>query len=122
MGPGAKIHAYIHTYTHTYIYTYIHVCMYACMYVCMYVCVYINTSILVVLLFDKQEGNSLSLRGELPRRKSVRWESVHCSQGFLPRILTDTVYSSLKTPLFSRARVGSASEYSNLEETLYKSP
>jgi len=80
----------------------------------MHVC---NTSILVVLLFDKPEGNSPSLRGEFPRRQSVRGK---CQ--LLPMILTDTVYSSLKTPLFNRARVGRASEYSNLEETLYKSP
>src|SRR6218665_1057802 len=32
------------------------------------------------------------------------------SQTLLPRILSDTFYSSLKTLLFSRARVGSASE------------
>src|SRR6218665_1837628 len=32
------------------------------------------------------------------------------SQRLLPRILSDTFYSSLKTLLFSRARVGSASE------------
>src|SRR6218665_3852371 len=32
------------------------------------------------------------------------------SQRLLPRILSDTFYSSLKTLLFSRARIGSASE------------
>src|SRR6218665_991678 len=52
------------------------------MYVCMYVCMYVNTSILVVLLFDKPE-ESLLVWGELPRRESVRGESVHCAQGFL---------------------------------------
>src|SRR6218665_3814015 len=38
------------------------------------------------------------------------WNGLPLSQRFLPRILSDTFYSSLKTLLFSRARVGSASE------------
>src|SRR6218665_2576343 len=38
------------------------------------------------------------------------WNWLPLSQRLLPRILSDTFYSSLKTLLFSRARVGSASE------------
>src|SRR6218665_3632567 len=38
------------------------------------------------------------------------WNRLPLSQRLLPRILSDTFYSSLKTLLFSRARVGSASE------------
>src|SRR6218665_2326958 len=38
------------------------------------------------------------------------WNGLPLSQRLLPRILSDTFYSSLKTLLFSRARVGSASE------------
>src|SRR6218665_2644701 len=38
------------------------------------------------------------------------WNGLPLSQGLLPRILSDTFYSSLKTLLFSRARVGRASE------------
>src|SRR6218665_1180193 len=38
------------------------------------------------------------------------WNGLPLSQILLPRILSDTFYSSLKTLLFSRARVGSASE------------
>src|SRR6218665_2816005 len=38
------------------------------------------------------------------------WNWLHLSQRFFPRILCDTFYSSLKTLLFSHARVGSASE------------
>src|SRR6218665_2727101 len=38
------------------------------------------------------------------------WSGIPLSQRLLPRILSDTFYSSLKTLLFSRARVGSASE------------
>src|SRR6218665_393151 len=38
------------------------------------------------------------------------WNGLPLSQRLLPRILSDTLYSSLKTLLFSRARVGSASE------------
>src|SRR6218665_914733 len=38
------------------------------------------------------------------------WNGLPLSQRLLPRILTDTFYSSLKTLLFSRPRVGSASE------------
>src|SRR6218665_2700068 len=37
------------------------------------------------------------------------WNGLPLSQRLLPRILSDTFYSSLKTLLFSRARVGSAS-------------
>src|SRR6218665_116922 len=40
---------------------------------------------------------------------SVR-NGLHLVQRVLPRILPNTFYSSLKTLLFSRARVGSASE------------
>src|SRR6218665_1571688 len=36
------------------------------------------------------------------------WNGLPLSQRLLPRILSDTFYSSLKTLLFSRARVGSA--------------
>src|SRR6218665_2009224 len=39
----------------------------------------------------------------------------------LLRVHSDAFYSSLKTALFSHARVGSSSEYSNLEEAPYKS-
>src|SRR6218665_2480860 len=35
------------------------------------------------------------------------WNGLPLSQRLLPRILSDTFYSSLKTLLFSRARVGS---------------
>src|SRR6218665_1967069 len=54
-----------------------------------------------------------------PRPVHSRWLVPLCggwslwlplSQRLLPRILSDTFYSSLKTLLFSRARVGSASE------------
>src|SRR6218665_3041140 len=38
------------------------------------------------------------------------WNGLPLSQRLLRRILSDTFYSSLKTLLFSRARVGSASE------------
>src|SRR6218665_845006 len=38
------------------------------------------------------------------------WNGLPLAQRLLPRILSDTFYSSLKTLLFSRARVGSASE------------
>src|SRR6218665_1802984 len=38
------------------------------------------------------------------------WNGLPLSQRLLPRILSDTFYSSLKTFLFSRARVRSASE------------
>src|SRR6218665_2350516 len=38
------------------------------------------------------------------------WNGLPLSQRLLPRILSDTFYSSLKTLLFSRARVGSAFE------------
>src|SRR6218665_2342675 len=38
------------------------------------------------------------------------WNRLPLSQRLLPRILSDTFYSTLKTLLFSRARVGSASE------------
>src|SRR6218665_2870836 len=38
------------------------------------------------------------------------WNGLPLSQRLLPRILSDTFYSRLKTLLFSRARVGSASE------------
>src|SRR6218665_1604529 len=38
------------------------------------------------------------------------WNGLSLSQRLLPRILSHTFYSSLKTLLFSRARVGSASE------------
>src|SRR6218665_1687245 len=38
------------------------------------------------------------------------WNGLPLSQRLPPRILSDTFYSSLKTLLFSRARVGSASE------------
>src|SRR6218665_3909130 len=38
------------------------------------------------------------------------WNGLPLSQTLLSRILSDTFYSSLKTLLFSRARVGSASE------------
>src|SRR6218665_926342 len=38
------------------------------------------------------------------------WNGLPLSQRLLPRILSDTFYSSLKTLLFSRARVGSAAE------------
>src|SRR6218665_859020 len=38
------------------------------------------------------------------------WNGLPLSQRLLPRILSDTFYSSLKTLLFSRARVVSASE------------
>src|SRR6218665_3999741 len=38
------------------------------------------------------------------------WNGLPLSQRLFPRILSDTLYSSLKTLLFSRARVGSASE------------
>jgi len=38
------------------------------------------------------------------------WNGLPLSQRLLSRILSDTFYSSLKTLLFSRARVGSASE------------
>src|SRR6218665_712665 len=48
----------------------------------MYACMHVNTSILVVLLFDKPGGNYPSLGGTV-RGEYVRWESVHCSQGFL---------------------------------------
>ena len=53
-----------------------YVCMYACMYVCNYVCMHINTSILVVLLFDKPEGNSPSLMGEFPSEYSFYYIKV----------------------------------------------
>src|SRR6218665_1210538 len=51
-----------------------------------------------------------------PRPVHSRWLVPLCGMGFrcrkrlLPRILSDTFYSSLKTLLFSRAIVGSASE------------
>src|SRR6218665_4137293 len=52
-----------------------------------------------------------------PRPMHSRWLALlqcgmgfHLSQRLIPRILSDTLYSSLKTLLFSRARVGSASE------------
>src|SRR6218665_2231047 len=38
------------------------------------------------------------------------WNGLPLLQRLLPRILSDTFYSGLKTLLFSRARVGSASE------------
>src|SRR6218665_2786259 len=38
------------------------------------------------------------------------WNGLQLSQRLIPRILSDTFYSNLKTLLFSRARVGSASE------------
>src|SRR6218665_1431486 len=38
------------------------------------------------------------------------WNGLPLSQRLLPRILSDTFYSSLKTLLFSRARIGSDSE------------
>src|SRR6218665_120046 len=38
------------------------------------------------------------------------WNGLSLSQRLLPRILSDTFYSSLKTLPFSHARVGSASE------------
>src|SRR6218665_2372836 len=38
------------------------------------------------------------------------WNGLRLSQRLLPRILSYRFYSSLKTVLFSRARVGSASE------------
>src|SRR6218665_1666909 len=38
------------------------------------------------------------------------WNGHPLAQRLHPRILSDTFYSSLKTLLFSRARVGSASE------------
>src|SRR6218665_86470 len=38
------------------------------------------------------------------------WNGLPLSQRLLPRILSDTFYSSLKTLLFNRASVGSASE------------
>src|SRR6218665_3601727 len=38
------------------------------------------------------------------------WNGLPLAQRLLPRILSDTFYSSLKTLLFSRARAGSASE------------
>ena len=38
------------------------------------------------------------------------WNGLPLSQRLLPRMLSDTFYSSLRTLLFSRARVGSASE------------
>src|SRR6218665_159816 len=34
------------------------------------------------------------------------WNGLPLSQGLLPRVLSDTFYSSLKTVLFSHARVG----------------
>src|SRR6218665_2364170 len=100
---------YMYTCVHVCMYVCMYVCMHACMHVCMYVCKHFN---LVVLLFDKPE-ETLLVWGVIAQ------EGI-CPVGkcpLLPRILTDTFYSSLKTPLFSRARVGSASEYSNFEET-----
>src|SRR6218665_2036722 len=38
------------------------------------------------------------------------WNGLPLSQRLLPRILSDTFYSSLKTLLFTHARVGNASE------------
>src|SRR6218665_158648 len=38
------------------------------------------------------------------------WDGLPLSQRLLPRILSNTFYSSLKTLIFSHARVGSASE------------
>src|SRR6218665_515601 len=38
------------------------------------------------------------------------WNGLPLAQQFLPRILSNTFYSSLKTLLFSRARVGRTSE------------
>ena len=48
------------------------------------------------------------------------WNGLPLAQRLLPRILSDTFYSSLKTVHFSRESVGSASEVlsSNLEEAL----
>ena len=61
-----------------------------------------------------------------PRPVHSRWLAPLYGMGFLcrkrllPMILSHTFYSSLKTLLYSRARIGSAS--SNLEGALYKSP
>src|SRR6218665_2538468 len=38
------------------------------------------------------------------------WNGLPLAQRMLPKVLSDTYYSSLKTVLFSRARVASASE------------
>jgi len=38
------------------------------------------------------------------------WNGLPLAQRLLPRDLSDTFYSSLKTVLFSRAKVGSTSE------------
>src|SRR6218665_226558 len=47
-------------------------------------------------------------RASAPQAQMKKWPSFVAT--IPPRILTDTFYSSLKTLLFSRARVGSTSE------------
>src|SRR6218665_529671 len=47
------------------------------------------------------------------------WNGLPLALRLLPRVHSDVFYSSLKTTLFSRARVGALLS-SNLEEALYK--
>ena len=103
------------------------VCMYVSMYVCMYVCMYVRMYVVPprapeVAVHSAQwdGGYSLFLLLIPPQAKPVHswWLVPLCGLGFLwhsdcsplPRIHSDTFYSSLKTVLFSRTRVGSASE------------
>src|SRR6218665_2953105 len=61
-------------------------------------------SLFLLLVHPQPKARAFSVVGP-----SV-WNGLPLSQRLLPRILSDTFYSSLKTLLFSRARVGSASE------------
>src|SRR6218665_135915 len=67
----------IHTYKYTYIHTYT---IYTYMYVCMYVFMYVHTSILVVELFDKPEGNCPSPGRNCPGGKVFRGNVLHSSE------------------------------------------
>src|SRR6218665_899251 len=55
----------------------------------------------------------------LPSNCNPRFLAVPPELLLLSRTISDTFYRRLKTLLFDRAGVGSASEYSGLEEALY---
>jgi len=52
----------------------------------------------------------LKILKELDWAHHVMWNGLPLAQQLLPRVHSDTFYSSLKTALFSRAIVGSAYE------------
>ena|SRR6218665_11578 len=68
----------------------------------------------ITLLLSLQDPctirNTFVLYFQIIKEPNFHLPHITLSQRLLPRILSDTFYSSLKTLLFSRARVGSASE------------